>query len=170
MHSTLLLLLAAGIDTAPAPVVARPTLVPAAVAAAAPRLALLYAAAVAGLLGEPAEQEFLLLPSSARPQLVQRPRRASGVPRTATLATTREVAAILSARGYRGMKGTRSTLGRSPFLQLVLGEVRFEPPDDPAFARLVIGVVGSDGSSETMEVLLKREGEGWRVVKVEVEG
>ena len=134
------------------------------------RLAPVYAEAAARLLGDPADQEFVLLPSSARSNLVQRPRRASGAARTATLATAREVATLLERRGYKGVKGVSAAVTRTGSLQLVLGELRFEPDERPAFARLTIDVIGSDGSSQLMEVLLKNEAGDWVAIKVEVEG
>lgn len=167
MRHTALLLLVAAIGTAavPAGPEQRATHAP-----PEQSLAPVYAEAAARLLGDPADQEFVLLPSSARPNLVQRPRRASGVARTATLGTAREVATLLERRGYPGVKGVRANITRTGSLQLVLGELRFEPDERPAFARLNIDVIGSDGSSQLMEVLLKNEAGDWVAIKVEVEG
>jgi hypothetical protein len=132
-----------------------------------PSLSELYALAAAKLLGAPSEQEFFILPTSARTDLTERARNASGTPRHAVDATAREVASRLSRRGYRGSKGMRARLSRGDELQLVLGELRFEPAQHPTFARLIIGVVGAGGAEQSMEFLLKREPAGWRVLNME---
>jgi hypothetical protein len=129
-----------------------------------PRLAPLYALAVAQLLGESRKHEFVLLPSSAGPELTLRVRRGAGEARGATLTTAQEVVELLTRQGHRGLHGVRPKLSRSPFLQLVLGELRFEPPRDPTFARLVIGVFGTGDKYEVMQFLLRREAAEWRVI------
>lgn len=132
-----------------------------------PSLPELYALAAAKLLGAPSEQEFFILPTSARAGLTERARIASGSPQRAGDGTAREVAARLARRGYRGSKGMRARLNRGDELQLVLGELRFEPAQRPTFARLIIGVVGAGGAEQSMEFLLKREPDGWRVLNME---
>jgi hypothetical protein len=79
-----------------------------------------------------------------------------------------DVVQRLRALGYRGALGARTRLTPSDALQLVLGQVRFEPATDPAFARLAIGVIGADGTFEQVESLLKREGGRWVALNVEV--
>jgi hypothetical protein len=133
---------------------------------AEPSLPALYTLAVARLLGDAAGQEFFILPTSAQATLTERARAASGEPRRAGEATARDVASRLAKR-YRGSKGMRARLTDTEELQLVLGEVRFEPARNPTFARLVIGVVGAEGSEQSMEFLLKRETGGWRVLNME---
>jgi hypothetical protein len=132
-----------------------------------PSLPELYALAAAKLLGAPSEQEFFILPTSARTNLTERARNASGSPRRASEATAREVATRLARRGYRGNKGMRTRVDRGDELQLVLGELRFEPAQRPTFARLIIGVIGAGGVEQSMEFLLKREPDGWRVLNME---
>jgi hypothetical protein len=132
-----------------------------------PSLPELYTLAVARLLGAPAEQEFFILPTSARSGLTERARLASGQPRRAGDAIARDVATQLARRGYRGSKGMRARVDRGDELQLVLGEMRFEPAQNPTFARLIIGVIGAGGAEQSMEFLLKREPGGWRVLNME---
>jgi len=127
-------------------------------------IAEVYALAAAKLLGAPSAQEFYILPTSARSELTQRARRASGSPQRAT---ARQVATRLARRGYSGSKGMRARLQRTEALQLVLGELRFEPSQRPTVARLIIGVVGTGGVEQSMEFLLKREPDGWRVLNME---
>ncbi len=132
-----------------------------------PAIAEVYALAAAKLLGAPSAQEFYILPTSARSELTQRARRASGSPQRAGDATARQVATRLARRGYSGSKGMRARLQPTDALQLVLGELRFEPSQRPTFARLIIGVVGTGGVEQSMEFLLKREPDGWRVITME---
>ena len=147
-----------------------PPLAPPAPRAAEPQHATLYAVAFARLFRGPPERDFVLLPSSARRGITLRARRGSGEARVATLAITQEVAARLAREGYRGVRGVRSEVRASPFLQLVLGELRFEPPTEPNFARLAIGVVGSGAASEVLDFLLRREPDGWRVLTMRIRG
>lgn len=133
-------------------------------------IAAVYTEALATLLGDPAEHLVILLPSAARPELVQEPRRASSAPHRASAAVTQDVAARLKKRGYRGVMGVQRTVAQSEAMQIVLGELRFEPADRPAFARLTVGVIGSGGAVETLEFLLKREGDSWVTLKFEIEG
>jgi hypothetical protein len=120
------------------------------------------------LLGEPAGQEFLILPTSAREGLTVRQRGAAGPPHSATAAVAADVARRLRALGYQGTLGTRPRVTRTDALQIVLGELRFEPEDDPAFARVAIGVVGGTGAFQQVESLLKRERGGWLALNLEV--
>jgi hypothetical protein len=132
-----------------------------------PSLPELYALAVERLLGAPPAQEFFILPTAARPSLTERARSASGKPMTATDATARSVASRLQRRGYRGSRGIRTRVAPDEDLQLVLGELRFEPAQRPTFARLIIGVIGTGGAEQSMEFLLKLEPSGWRVLNME---
>ena len=131
-----------------------------------PPLGRLYAVAAAKLLGPAGDQEFVVLPTAPRPELSVRARRGSGEAHTASLATAREVVRLLTRQGYRGAAGVRTKVVRDGALQLTLGELRFEPPRDPNFARLAIEVVGSDGSAVAIELLLKREADEWRVIRM----
>lgn len=130
----------------------------------------LYAIAVQVLLERTDADEVYLLPTSADAELRVRPRRASGPARTASLATAREVAGLLrngaSARGA-AVRGARARLVDDDAVQVVLGELRFEPEASPSFARLRLAVVGTDGTRQLMDFLLKREGARWRALKME---
>lgn len=136
-------------------------------APAAPEPASLYALAVEKLLAKADADEVYVLPSAAASDVSVRPRRASGAPRVATATTARRVVALLRERGVAGVRGTRPQLGRDDVLQIVLGELRFEPERSPTFARLRISVVGGGGARQTLDFLLKRESDGWRALNME---
>lgn len=138
---------------------------------APPAPAALYALAVERLLAHAGDSaDVYVLPSAAaRPgePLRVRPRRASGPPVAASAATARQVVALLRARGTANVRGTRERLAADDALQVVLGELRFEPAATPTFARLRLDVVGAGGAHQTMDVLLRRERAGWRALKME---
>lgn len=141
--------------------------VPAQRAPAAPEPASLYALAVEKLLARSDADAIYVLPSAAASDVSVRPRRASGAPRVATATTARRVVALLRERGIAGVRGTRPQLGRDDVLQIVLGELRFEPERSPTFARLRISVVGGGGARQSLDFLLKREGDVWRALNME---
>jgi hypothetical protein len=147
---------------------------PRAVAAdALPAAPELYARAVQRLLRGAPEitgADLVLLPSDAAEGLAVRARRGAGPPIPATGATVRAVVAALARDGVRGARGAAATKARSGALQLVLGELRYEPPADPRFARLRIGVIGVDGARETTEFLMVRERDGWRAFNMRIVG
>jgi hypothetical protein len=127
----------------------------------------LYALAVERLLSGDSGTVAYLLPSAALPDLHVRARRAAGPAHSVTAAEAKAVAARLARRGGHAVRGVRHTLGADDVLQLVLGELRFEPASNPTFARLRIGVVGTGGARQTLDFLLKREPTGWRVLNME---
>ncbi|MGI9077226.1 MAG: hypothetical protein ACR2G6_07850 [Gemmatimonadaceae bacterium] len=143
-----------------------PTLDVGSIGASDPPLAPLFAVASAKLLGAPGGQNVIVLPA-AEERRATRARRASGAPHTADAATAREVAGLLVRQGYQGIRMKHSAPARTGAILLILGAVRFEPPSKPTFARLIIEVVGTDGTREAMEFLLKREPGGWRALKME---
>lgn len=140
---------------------------PAPASAPAPAPAALYALALEKLLARAGAEAVYVLPSAAASDLHVRARRASGPARTASAATAREVVALLRRRGAPGVRGTRERLAPDGALQVVLGELRFEPESSPTFARLRVGVVGADGARQTLDFLLKREGARWRALNME---
>ena len=127
----------------------------------------LYALAVARLLGDESADSAWVVPTAALGDLNVRQRAGAGPAQRASIAEARRVVARLSRSGRHPIRGVRATLGRDDALQLVLGEVRVEPPMNPTFARLRIGVVGRGGERRTLEFLLKREASGWRVLNME---
>lgn len=157
LSATLLLVTGAALLPAPPPQPAAPS-APAAV----------YAVAIEALLGVAADREpTYLLPSAAVTDVAMRARRASGPAQLATPSIAREVVALLQRQGRTEVRGVRTRLRSDGTLQLVLGELRFEPATTPSFARLKIAIVGADGQRETLEFLLKREGASWRSLKME---
>lgn len=124
----------------------------------------LYTLATAALLGDPGVQEFILLPSSSRAGVTVRPRASTGDPFTASPAVASRVAARLRSQGYRGALGSAMRVSSSQALQLVLGEVRFEPAREARFARVAIGAIGSDGSFGRVQVLLRHDDDRWRAL------
>lgn len=127
----------------------------------------LYALAVARLVDDESADSAWVVPTAALSDLDVRQRVGAGAAHRASIAEARRVVARLSRSGRHPIRGVRATLGRDGALQLVLGEVRFEPPMNPTFARLRIGVVGSGGERRTVEFLLKHEATGWRVLNME---
>jgi hypothetical protein len=108
----------------------------------------------------------VLLPTSAGGDVALRARRASGPAIPASAATARSVASLLGRRGLPGVHSAAALDPAGGMLQLVLGELRYEPAVSPRFARLKIGVVGAGAARATAEVLLKREAAGWRTLNV----
>src|SRR5690606_3345145 len=122
-----------------------------------PSLTDLYALAVARLLGEPAGQSFVILPSSADDEVTVRARAATSEPYVASPATASAVVVRLRAMGYRGAGGVRERIQPSASLQLVLGQLRFEPAVERRFARVALGVIGSDGRLHRVNFLLRHD-------------
>jgi hypothetical protein len=134
----------------------------------------LYTRAVQRLLrGAPdiTGADVVLLPSGAADGLAVRARRGAGPPVPATGATVRAVVVALARDGVRGVRAAAATRAGGGALQLVLGELRYEPPADPRFARLRIAVIGVDGARETTEFLMLREAAGgWRAFNMRIVG
>ena len=128
-----------------------------------------YAAATARLLESAPGETVVLLPTpvGGAAEVAVRARRASGPALRASATTARQVAALLARRGVRGVRGAATGGGRGDAVQLVLGELRYEPGQAPRFARLKIVVVGTDGARAAMNFLLKKDSAGWTTLNME---
>lgn len=133
-------------------------------------LAELYALAVARLLGEPATHTFVLLPTSAHPDVTVRARAATSDPYVASPGIASEVARRLRAMGYAGTRGVAAGVQRTTSLQLVLGQLRFEPAAERRFARVALGVIGSDGTLHRVNFLLRHDDNHWIALSSRVVG
>jgi hypothetical protein len=133
------------------------------------QLAEVYAVATARLLESAPGEAVVLLPTPANitADVAVRARRASGPAQHASAATARRVAALLAGRGMRGVRGAATAGAPGEAVQLVLGELRYEPGQAPRFARLKIVVVGADGARAAMNFLMKKDATGWTTLNME---
>ena len=133
------------------------------------QLAEVYAVATARLLESAPGEAVVVLPTPANvtADVAVRARRASGPAQRASAATARRVAALLAGRGMPGVRGAATAGAPDDAVQLVLGELRFEPGEAPRFARLKIVVVGADGARAPMNFLMKKDASGWTTLNME---
>lgn len=137
--------------------------------AAEPPLADLYALAIAEVFRDPPHPRVELLPSASDTTVRIRVRYGKPMQRSADRTIARQTTLLLARRGFNAPRAALASDSVTAPLRIVLGRMNLEPSTSPTFARLALGLIGSDGSTTIMKVLLRKERQGWRVLSFEAE-
>lgn len=134
-----------------------------------PPLADLYALAIAEIFRDPPHPPVELLPSNSDTTVRIRVRYGKPMLRSADRAVAKQTTLLLARRGFGAPRARLASDSATPPLRIVLGRMNLEPTQAPTFARLALGLIGSEGSTTVMKVLLRKERQGWRVLSFEAE-